>query len=88
MDEPFGALDAQTRIMMQESLLEIWSEFNTTVLFVTHDVDEAIFLADRILVMSASPGSIIADLKVDPERPRLEIATSSYLLSSKGSVCL
>ena len=84
MDEPFGALDAQTRIMMQESLLEIWSEFNTTVLFVTHDVDEAIFLADRILVMSASPGSIIADLKVDLERPRLpEIATSSGFVELK-----
>ena len=84
MDEPFGALDAQTRIMMQESLLEIWSEFNTTVLFVTHDVDEAIFLADRILVMSASPGSIIADLKVDLERPRLpEIATFSGFVELK-----
>ena len=84
MDEPFGALDAQTRIMMQESLLEIWSEFSTTVLFVTHDVDEAIFLADRILVMSASPGSIIADLKVDLERPRLpEIATSSGFVELK-----
>lgn len=84
MDEPFGALDAQTRIMMQESLLEIWSEFNTTVLFVTHDVDEAIFLADRILVMSASPGSIIADLQVDLERPRLpEIATSSGFVDIK-----
>ena len=84
MDEPFGALDAQTRIMMQESLLEIWSEFGTTVLFVTHDVDEAIFLADRILVMSASPGSIIADLKVDLERPRLpEIATSAGFVDLK-----
>jgi NitT/TauT family transport system ATP-binding protein len=84
MDEPFGALDAQTRIMMQESLLNIWSEFGITVLFVTHDVDEAIFLADRILVMSASPGSVIADLKVDLERPRKpEMATSEEFVKLK-----
>lgn len=70
MDEPFGALDAQTRIMMQENLLEIWSEFRNTVVFVTHDIDEAVFLSDRIVVMSASPGRIIADIAVDLPRPR------------------
>jgi NitT/TauT family transport system ATP-binding protein len=84
MDEPFGALDAQTRIMMQENLLNIWSEFGTTVLFVTHDVDEAIFLADRILVMSASPGSVISDIRVDLERPRSpDIATSEKFVELK-----
>lgn len=84
MDEPFGALDAQTRLIMQESLLNIWSEFGTTVLFVTHDVDEAIFLADRILVMSTSPGSVIADLQVNVPRPRgQEVATSEAFIALK-----
>lgn len=88
MDEPFGALDAQTRLMMQESLLQIWDEFGITVLFVTHDVDEAIFLADRVLVMSASPGSIIADFKVPLERPRdPSVATSTDFVDLKKA-CL
>lgn len=81
MDEPFGALDSQTRHMMQESLLEIWSEFGITVLFVTHDIDEAVFLGDRVLVMSASPGRIIADIPVDLPRPRVfEIANDEAFL--------
>ncbi len=70
MDEPFGALDAQTRSMMQENLLDLWSEIGATVLFITHDIDEAIFLADRVLVMSASPGRVLKDLSVDLRRPR------------------
>ena len=77
MDEPFGALDSQTRVMMQQNLLEIWREFGTTVMFVTHDVDEAVFLADRILVMSSGPGEIIADVQVDIPRPRALEAMSS-----------
>jgi NitT/TauT family transport system ATP-binding protein len=70
MDEPFGALDAQTRSEMQELLLRIWHESASTILFVTHDVDEAIYLADRIYVVSARPGTIIEDVPVPFGRPR------------------
>jgi NitT/TauT family transport system ATP-binding protein len=70
MDEPFGALDAQTRAIMQENLLHIWSRIGTTVVFVTHDIDEAVFMADRVLVMSAGPGRIIADIAINLPRPR------------------
>lgn len=70
MDEPFGALDAQTRLLMQENLLRIWADQKPTVVFVTHDIDEAVFLADRILIMSASPGRIIDEVIVDLPRPR------------------
>lgn len=70
MDEPFGSLDAQTRIMMQELLLEIWDEADKTVVFVTHDVDEAVLLADRILVLTARPGSVKAEIPVNLPRPR------------------
>ena len=70
MDEPFGALDAQTRAMMQSLLLDVWSERRPTVIFVTHDIDEALFLADRILVMSASPGTLLEELRVPFARPR------------------
>lgn len=70
MDEPFGALDAQTRLLMQENLLRIWTTAKPTVVFVTHDIDEAVFLADRILIMSASPGRIIDEVIVDLPRPR------------------
>ena len=88
MDEPFGALDAQTRTMMQEALLRIWTEIDATVVFVTHDIDEAIFLGDRILVMSASPGRIILDVPVALRRPRLaDISLDEVFLSVKKS-CL
>jgi NitT/TauT family transport system ATP-binding protein len=70
MDEPFGALDAQTRGDMQELLLSIWSETASTILFVTHDVDEAIYLADHIFVLCARPGTIIEDVPVPFGRPR------------------
>ena len=84
MDEPFGALDAQTRAMMQENLLQIWGEFGITVIFVTHDIDEAVFLADRVVVMSASPGKLIADIKVNLPRPReSSIVTSKEYVETK-----
>ncbi len=88
MDEPFGALDAQTRVMMQENLLKIWNDFGITVLFVTHDIDEAIFLADRVLVMSASPGCIIADLPVDLPRPRLPEVTAEPAFAELKRQCI
>jgi len=70
MDEPFGALDAQTREIMQAELLRIWEEDRKTVFFVTHGIDEAIYLADRIIVMSARPGRIKEIIRVDIPRPR------------------
>jgi NitT/TauT family transport system ATP-binding protein len=70
MDEPFGALDAQTRAQMQSYLLEIWRNVDVTVLFVTHDLDEAIFLADRIIVLKANPGEIQEVIEVNVPRPR------------------
>jgi NitT/TauT family transport system ATP-binding protein len=70
MDEPFGALDAQTRMVMQEILTNMWQRFRISVLFVTHDIDEAIFLSDRIYVMTARPGRIKAQIVVPLPRPR------------------
>ena len=70
MDEPFGSLDTQTRLVMQEELLRVWKDYHKTVIYVTHDIDEAILLGDRILVMSGRPGSIRADIPVEFGRPR------------------
>lgn len=70
MDEPFGALDYQTRILMQELLLRLWVEYKPTVFFITHDVSEAIFVSDRVLVMSRRPGRIKTTVDVRAEKPR------------------
>jgi NitT/TauT family transport system ATP-binding protein len=70
MDEPFGALDAHTRTMLQDELLAIWERHTKTVLFVTHAVDEAVYLADRVLLMTAAPGRIKADIPITLPRPR------------------
>lgn len=81
MDEPFGALDAQTRAHMQAHLLEIWRKIDVTVVFITHDLDEAIFLADRILVLSAHPGRVQELIEVSVPRPRslTQVVTPEFL---------
>jgi len=87
MDEPFGALDAQTRGMMQELLLQVWEEHKVTVLFVTHDVEEAIFLADRVIVLASRPGRLKKDLKIDLERPRhFDVVTSPEFSNYKREI--
>jgi NitT/TauT family transport system ATP-binding protein len=87
MDEPFGALDAQTRIIMQELLMNLWQQTPKTILFVTHDIDEAIFLSDRVYIMTARPGRIKQVLEVDLPRPRyLEILTTPVFIQMKRTV--
>lgn len=70
LDEPFGALDALTRKELQDWLLRVWQEFGRTVMFITHDVEEAVYLADRVIVLSARPGEVKRELKIDLPRPR------------------
>ncbi|MFL9890695.1 ABC transporter ATP-binding protein [Paraburkholderia sp. RL17-383-BIF-A] len=85
MDEPFGALDAQTRAKMQTHLLDIWRNVDVTVLFITHDLDEAIFLADRILVLKANPGEVQELIEVPVPRPRdYSQVTSPEFLATKA----
>ncbi len=77
MDEPFGSLDAQTRSLMQELLLSVWERHHPTVLFVTHDIEEALLLADRVCVMTARPGRVKRSIEVTIPRPRaIEVTTS------------
>jgi ABC-type nitrate/sulfonate/bicarbonate transport system ATPase subunit len=77
LDEPFGALDAQTRLLMQSWLLQVWSDLGKTILFVTHDIDEAIYLSDEIYVFTARPGRIKAHIDVALPRPRGQDAVTS-----------
>ncbi len=85
LDEPFGALDNQTRVLMQELLLGIWEQAQKTVIFVTHDIDESIFMASRVVVMSARPGRIKAEVPVDFPHPRpYTIKTSPEFMALKA----
>ena len=77
MDEPFGSLDALTRAELEDQLLDIWTSQPKTILFVTHDIEEAVYLSDRVLVLSARPSEVIEELRIDLPRPRDQIATRS-----------
>ncbi|MGH7313104.1 MAG: ABC transporter ATP-binding protein [Candidatus Rokuibacteriota bacterium] len=87
MDEPFGALDAQTRYVMQQELLRIWRAYRKTVLFVTHSIEEALYLGDRVLVMTARPGRIKAEIRVPQARPR-DIAGDEFTRLRKQTLDL
>jgi ABC-type nitrate/sulfonate/bicarbonate transport system ATPase subunit len=87
LDEPFGALDSQTRLRMQQWLLDVWAAESRTILFITHDVDEAIFLSDRVHVMSARPGAIRATFEIGLERPRsFDVLTSDPFTELKREI--
>ena len=88
LDEPFGALDAQTKGRMQEWLLQLFNDFGRTVVFVTHDVEEAIFLSDDIYVMASRPGRIIEKLPIDLPRPRSRAVVSSPRFVAMKKYCL
>jgi NitT/TauT family transport system ATP-binding protein len=87
MDEPFGALDAQNRELMQEELQAIWNEARKTVIFITHDIEEAIYLADRVIVFSARPGRTKADITIDLPRPRqIELKKSKAYFDYRNQI--
>ena len=90
LDEPFGALDAQTRVIMQQILTNMWQRLQISVLFVTHDIDEAIFLSDRVYCMTARPGTIKAEIVVPLERPRQQsmMMSSEFLALRRGLMSL
>jgi NitT/TauT family transport system ATP-binding protein len=87
LDEPFTALDAQTRLLMQEWLLEVWSSLGKTVFYITHDIDEAIFLSDRVFAMSARPGHILSAVDVELNRPRsYEVRLDPHFVGLKAQL--
>jgi NitT/TauT family transport system ATP-binding protein len=87
MDEPFGALDAQNRELMQEELQQIWNGSRKTVLFVTHDIEEAVYLADRVIVFTARPGRIKADIDIELARPReIEVKKSAKYTQYRNQI--
>ncbi len=87
MDEPFGALDSQTRVVMQQLLLGIWEKEHKTILFVTHDIDEALYLGEKVYVMSARPGRIIDTISVDFTHPRrYELSTEPAFIELKRRI--
>jgi ABC-type nitrate/sulfonate/bicarbonate transport system ATPase subunit len=88
LDEPFGALDAQTKLQLQEWLMQLWGDFGKTVVFVTHDIDEAIFLSDEVHVMATRPGRIIEMIPVPLERPRLRAAVLTPPFLATKERCL
>jgi ABC-type nitrate/sulfonate/bicarbonate transport system ATPase subunit len=88
LDEPFGALDAQTKSLMQDWLLQLWADFRKTILFVTHDLDEALFLSDEIYVLSARPGRIKAKIEVPLPRPRTRDVFASPVFIDLKRHCL
>jgi len=85
LDEPFGALDAQTKLQMQEWLMQLWGDFGKTVVFVTHDIDEAIFLSDEVHVMATRPGRVVETIPVSIERPRrrTSVLTPEFLATKE-----
>ncbi len=90
LDEPFGSLDAQTRLIMQQILTNMWQRLKTSVLFVTHDIDEAIFLSDRVYCMTARPGTIKAEIAIPLGRPRQQsmMMSSEFLALRRGLMSL
>lgn len=75
MDEPFGSLDALTRLELEDTLLQLWEQLSTTILFITHDIEEAIYLSDRILVLSRRPSQVVEELRIEFARPRNQVIT-------------
>ncbi|MGH2446874.1 MAG: ABC transporter ATP-binding protein, partial [Candidatus Limnocylindria bacterium] len=88
MDEPFASVDAQTRADLQDMALDVWRTHRSTVLFVTHDIDESVYLADRVLVLSQSPATVAAEIAIDLPRPRDQIDTkaSPAFVAQRASV--